>query len=189
MLADSIRASFDVAPQMWAPGSQMAERLFPDSYAFSITQQRQKYFGLLRGGDIEAANQYNNSLFNATRARKIMSALHITNYNVGEVLSDFWFNHLNVQVAGRIFGLDYDRTLRRQVCKTFYDMLLTSAKHPAMIVYLNNIANAKRIMNGSGVVLADVNENYGREVIELHTLGTGPIWGVIGGVPQYAYTQ
>jgi uncharacterized protein (DUF1800 family) len=188
MLADAIRSSFSVAPQLWSPGVQKAEELFANSYSLNITAQYQRFVTFINAGDPHGANLYRMSLFQATRARKILSALHVPNYNVGEVLSDFWFNHLNVQVSTGIFGLDYDRTLRRNVCKTFYDVLLASAKHPAMVTYLNNNTNSKRIVSG-GVVRADVNENYGREVIELHTLGSGPISGVVGGVPQYVYTQ
>ena len=82
-----------------------------------------------------------------------------------EVLVDFWSNHLNVANFGDAVWWsrhDYDRAvIRRHALGKFSDMLVSSATHPAMLTYLNNAESTKD----------DPNENYGRELLELHTVG------------------
>jgi uncharacterized protein (DUF1800 family) len=102
-----------------------------------------------------------------------------------EVMVDFWFNHFNVY-AGK--GLDralvssYERdAIRPYVLGRFRDMLGATAKHPAMLFYLDNwlsVAPGFQPARGrNSPVLAQnakssgLNENYAREVMELHTLG------------------
>ncbi len=88
---------------------------------------------------------------------------------VYEMLCDFWHNHLNVHLFAnwsyRHLATEYDRAvIRPHALGRFADLLQASAKAPAMLVYLDNTrSNA----NSS----AGVNENYGRELLELHTLG------------------
>jgi uncharacterized protein (DUF1800 family) len=82
-----------------------------------------------------------------------------------EVLVDFWSNHLNVSNFGDTVWWsrhDYDRAvIRRHALGKFSDMLAASATHPAMLTYLNNAESTKD----------NPNENYGRELLELHTVG------------------
>lgn len=82
-----------------------------------------------------------------------------------EVLVDFWSNHLNVANFGDNVWWsrhDYDRAvIRRHTLGKFSDMLAASATHPAMMTYLNNAESTKD----------NPNENYGRELLELHTVG------------------
>ncbi|HTG47788.1 MAG TPA: DUF1800 domain-containing protein [Actinomycetota bacterium] len=82
-----------------------------------------------------------------------------------EVMVDFWSNHLNVtnpSDSGWNCRHDYDRTvIRAHALGRFVDMLKASAKHPAMLQYLNNAESNKW----------SPNENYGRELLELHTVG------------------
>jgi uncharacterized protein DUF1800 len=82
-----------------------------------------------------------------------------------EVMVDFWSNHLNVTNpfdSGWDCRHDYDRrVIRAHALGRFEDMLLASAKHPAMLYYLNNAESSKY----------SPNENYGRELLELHTVG------------------
>ncbi|WP_395402082.1 DUF1800 domain-containing protein [Pseudoduganella sp. UC29_106] len=82
-----------------------------------------------------------------------------------EVMVDFWFNHFNVfQGKGqdRVLVSSYERdAIRPHVFGKFRDLLAATAKHPAMLHYLDN-----------WVSKADgLNENYARELMELHTLG------------------
>ena len=81
-----------------------------------------------------------------------------------EQLTWFWFNHFNVfQGKGnlRLMLGDYEAGLRRHALGRFGDLLIASATHTAMLRYLDNEKNA-----------ADrINENYARELMELHTLG------------------
>jgi uncharacterized protein (DUF1800 family) len=90
-----------------------------------------------------------------------------------ESLVDFWFNHFNV-FAGK--GLDrlwvgayQEQAIRPFVLGRFKDLLRATAKHPAMLFYLDNWQN---IAPGTGPKGdGGINENYAREVMELHTLG------------------
>ena len=81
-----------------------------------------------------------------------------------EVMVDFWSNHLNVtNPSDRVWDNrhDYDRqVIRKHALGRFEDMLIASATHPAMLLYLNNADSTKD----------NPNENYGRELLELHTV-------------------
>jgi uncharacterized protein (DUF1800 family) len=89
---------------------------------------------------------------------------------LAEVLVDFWMNHFNVAAgsSGRTkYDISpYDRiVLRPNVLGNFGDLLLADAKSPAMGDYLDNRRNR----------VGAINENYGREVLELHTVSVnGP---------------
>ncbi|ROP32179.1 DUF1800 domain-containing protein [Couchioplanes caeruleus] len=84
-----------------------------------------------------------------------------------EVMVDFWSNHLNVTCpSSDVWDSrpDYDRTvIRKHALGRFADMLKASARHPAMLSYLDNRYSTR----------AAPNENYGRELLELHTVGLG----------------
>ena len=91
-----------------------------------------------------------------------------------EVLVDFWFNHFNV-FAGkgpvRQYVYDFERTaIRPHVFGSFRTMLGAVADSPAMLFYLDNwqsSAPGTQTLRGPG----GLNENYARELLELHTLG------------------
>ncbi|MBV9290989.1 MAG: DUF1800 domain-containing protein [Frankiales bacterium] len=82
-----------------------------------------------------------------------------------EVMCDFWANHLNVtNPSDNVWDNrhHYERyVIRAHALGKFSDMLVASAKHPAMLQYLNNADSTKDAPN----------ENYGRELLELHTVG------------------
>ena len=80
-------------------------------------------------------------------------------------MTEFWFNHLNVFTGKgtvRPFAGHYAaNAIRTNALGKFEDLLLASARHPAMLFYLDQAqSNAKGL-----------NENYARELMELHTLG------------------
>lgn len=92
-----------------------------------------------------------------------------------EVMVDFWFNHFNVY-AGK--GLDhlwvgaYEReAIRPYVLGRFRDLLGASARHPAMLFYLDNWQNTAPDSAEARGKHRGLNENYARELMELHTLG------------------
>jgi uncharacterized protein (DUF1800 family) len=96
----------------------------------------------------------------ATLARQFWSERQLF-----EVMVDFWSNHLHVTCP---FGgawatrTGYDRdVIRAHALGRFSDLLHASARHPAMLRYLDNDRSHRR----------SVNENYGRELLELHTVG------------------
>jgi uncharacterized protein (DUF1800 family) len=82
-----------------------------------------------------------------------------------EVMVDFWSNHLNVTNpfdGGWDVRTAYDNdVIRKHALGRFSDMLKASARDPAMLRYLDNADSDRR----------SVNENYGRELLELHTVG------------------
>ena len=117
-----------------------------------------------------------------------------------EVLVDFWGNHFNIDVKKSLCRAlkpaDDRDVIRSHVLGMFRDLLEASAKSPAMLVYLDNSQNSvtrdkpgavesamremyvqRMIGNGQSAkaLLGDgregPNENYGREILELHTLG------------------
>jgi uncharacterized protein (DUF1800 family) len=82
-----------------------------------------------------------------------------------EVMTGFWSDHFNVsQLKGDsafFKTAEDDAVIRRHALGKFRDLLEASARSPAMLYYLDNARNTK----------SAVNENYGRELMELHTLG------------------
>jgi len=133
---------------------------------------------------------------------KVFRALD-SNRQLEEVLVDFWFNHFNVDLAKNVAQTQnllhlligsYERdAIRPHVLGHFKDLLLATARHPAMLYYLDNwesiapgafdvgpFAPNRGILNGlpNAIIPSPLsrlahglNENYGREVMELHTLG------------------
>jgi uncharacterized protein (DUF1800 family) len=90
-------------------------------------------------------------------------------------MTEFWFNHLNVYVgkgAVRPFVGHYlVNAIRSNAMGRFEDLLLASARHPAMLLYLDqarSVAEGSKGPDGKG---RGLNENYARELMELHTLG------------------
>jgi uncharacterized protein (DUF1800 family) len=98
--------------------------------------------------------------------RSLLRDLYSKN-QLKEQLTWFWMNHFNVsQNKNDIRALigDYEETaIRPHVLGKFRDLLAATAIHPAMLIYLDNVQNAA----------GHINENYAREIMELHTLGVG----------------
>ena len=95
-----------------------------------------------------------------------------------EVLVDFWFNHFNVfagKGATRNYVTQYEReAIRPYVLGHFRDMLGATAKSPAMLFYLDNwLSSSAQGARGAQTNRRSqgINENYSRELLELHTLG------------------
>lgn len=113
-------------------------------------------------------------------AAKLLRAVY-SERQLEEVLVDFWFNHFNVNAgkgATRNYVGEYEReAIRPYVLGRFRDMLGATAKSPAMLFYLDNWLSSGAEVRGAGVRGAEVrrstglNENYARELLELHTLG------------------
>lgn len=84
-----------------------------------------------------------------------------------EVMTAFWHEHFSVNAYANegtaVFFPDYDRMLRGHAFGNFRQMLGDVARAPAMLTYLNNEASRA----------SPANENYARELLELHTLGIG----------------
>jgi uncharacterized protein (DUF1800 family) len=98
-----------------------------------------------------------------------------------ERLVAFWSNHLCVSAGSKLLVAplagSYERdVIRPHVLGRFEDMVLASAKHPAMLVYLDNFQSIGPSSPTAGASRRNgarrgLNENYARELLELHTLG------------------
>src|SRR5580658_4508789 len=107
-----------------------------------------------------------NDLAREAATRSLLRDLYSKN-QLKEQLTWFWMNHFNVAQSKndiRAFVGDYEETaIRPHVLGKFHDLLAATVTHPAMLEYLDNFQNAK----------GHINENYAREIMELHTMGVG----------------
>ncbi len=111
-----------------------------------------------------------------------------SNRQLQEQLADFWYNHFNVYLDKgneRFLVPAYERdAIRPHVMGNFRDLLLATAQSPAMLYYLDNFQSvAPPKPNDKRKNARGLNENYGRELLELHTLG------VDGGYTQKDVTE
>ena len=110
-----------------------------------------------------------------------------SNRQLQEVLADFWYNHFNVFLdkgADRYLVTSYERdAIRPYVLGRFEDLLRATAQSPAMLFYLDNWESVGPQSPAGKRRQAGLNENYGRELLELHTLG------VDGGYTQKDVTE
>ena len=120
---------------------------------------------------------------------KLLRAIE-SNRQLAEELDDFWFNHFNVYYdkgSDRFSIPDYEReAIRPNVLGKFRDLLEATAKSPAMLFYLDNFQSVRPDIDANSKnrrVKRGLNENYGRELMELHTLG------VNGGYTQKDVTE
>jgi len=112
-----------------------------------------------------------------------------------EVMTDFWFNHFNIYLykdSDQYLVTSYERdVIRPRALGKFKDLLVATAQSPAMLFYLDNWASegpkspaAVAANKGkTGQAGSGLNENYGRELMELHTLS------VNGGYSQHDVTE
>jgi hypothetical protein len=115
-------------------------------------------------------------------AQKLIRAVE-SRRQLQEVLVDFWFNHFNVSAEKgpvRWMVTSYERdAIRPHVFGRFRDMLGATARHPAMLFYLDNWTSVRDGFEPGRRGLPPalrrnargLNENYARELLELHTLG------------------
>ena len=120
---------------------------------------------------------------------KMLRAVESTR-QLAEELDDFWFNHFNVfyeKGADRFLIPQYERdAIRPHVLGQFRDLLEATAKSPAMLFFLDNFESVRPDLDANDKkrkVKRGLNENYGRELMELHTLG------VNGGYTQKDVTE
>ena len=87
----------------------------------------------------------------------------------------FWSNHFTVSVANgqtlSLAGAFEREAIRPNITGTFEDMALASTHHPAMLLYLNNAQSIGPNSVAGRISGKGINENLGRELMELHTLG------------------
>jgi len=141
-----------------------------------------------------ATNGPVNVVINELQQAKLLRALY-SERQLQEVMADFWFNHFNVYLnkdADQYLVTAYERdVIRAHALGKFKDLLVATAQSPAMLFYLDNWLSmgpqspaAVAANTGKpGKASAGLNENYGRELMELHTLS------VNGGYTQHDVTE
>jgi uncharacterized protein (DUF1800 family) len=160
-LPEAARAQIEAMPDVHG---------FPFDIAVSFDQQGKSANQVTDPEQRKAAQQvYQQALSDRARqaaARTILRALYSPD-QLRERLTWFWFNHFNVhqyKANIRVLVGDYeDRAIRPFALGRFRDLLSATLHHPAMLRYLDNADNAA----------GHLNENYAREIMELHTMGVG----------------
>ena len=135
---------------------------------------------------IQSANGPQAIVAQDLMAAKLFRAVY-SNRQLEEVLADFWYNHFNVYIdkgADRYLVTAYERDeIRPRVLGKFEDLLRSTARSPAMLFYLDNWESVGAQSPAGVKRKRGLNENYGRELLELHTLG------VDGGYTQKDVTE
>ena len=142
----------------------------------NITTEQKRINALPEGADKQAArqklNEQGNQAAYATRRRELLRAIY-SPAQLKEQMVWFWLNHFSVyEYKANVRWLlgDYsDQAIRPHALGHFRDLVMATLEHPAMLQYLDNAQNAA----------GHINENYARELMELHTLG------VDGGYSQH----
>jgi uncharacterized protein (DUF1800 family) len=140
--------------------------------------QNEKYREVLQKYYRENGLQQPQRIIAELQASRILRAVY-SERQLHEVMVDFWTNHFNI-FAGK--GADrwllpaYDRdTIRPHALGKFLPLLQATAQSPAMLFYLDNFQSVSPNMNRPGPRAQQqrrgINENYARELMELHTLG------------------
>ena len=110
---------------------------------------------------------------------KVLRAV-LSQRQLQEVLTDFWVNHFNIDLGKSGDEILYANQFEQQAIRPhalgkFRDLLLATAESPAMMIYLDNHTSIGPDSPAAGrqkkSARGGLNENYGREVMELHTLG------------------
>jgi uncharacterized protein (DUF1800 family) len=141
--------------------------------------ERRRQMREMREEGLESSRRIGAELSAARLQRAVYSERQLE-----AVMTDFWFNRFNVywgEGMNRWLVPDYEReAIRPHVFGRFEDMLRATARHPAMLFYLDNwrsIAPDSLRPEGGARAARDLpegagfNENYARELLELHTLG------------------
>jgi uncharacterized protein (DUF1800 family) len=137
------------------------------------------------------ANQRPQVVMNDLLAQRILRAAE-SDRQLNEVMVDFWMNHFNVfsgKGIDRFLLTSYERdVIRPHIWGHFEDLLMATAKSPAMLFYLDNARSIAASENRPAIPQrfgrrsmemprqqllrqGGLNENYAREIMELHTLG------------------
>src|SRR5258707_7732225 len=160
-LPDAVRTQIEAMPDV---------HKFPFDIAVAFDAQSKSANQVADPEQKKAAQQVFQQAMNdrakQAAARSILRALYAPD-QLRERMTWFWFNHFNVhqyKANIRVLVGDYeDRAIRPNALGKFRNLLVATLHHPAMLRYLDNSDNA----------VGHLNENYAREIMELHTMGVG----------------
>ncbi len=142
------------------------EQLNPQDIDDSQLEAHLKDLPLLKVTDrraLYALNDYEWRVYQTQVRAMLRRAIH-SNRQLQERMTEFWTDHFNINANDVDYAPDLlvlHNTFRQGALGSFRDLLFASAKSPAMLMYLDNFVNVKDAPN----------ENYARELLELHTLG------------------
>lgn len=220
---DALRLTNQQVSDLYPRAGQVARMAIKDGVIDkdSVKTDRAAYREVIRNYMEEKGLKPEQDLFRQFFCQKVLRAAYSRN-QLQEVMTDFWFNHFNVSITKNDcaeFIPAYERdVIRPNALGHFGDLLLKTAKSPAMLYYLDNFSSSAPLAEGEGggraggfggardaeaggtvaIVGGDstemaqiqqfrknrgLNENYAREVMELHTMG------VDGGYTQQDVTQ
>ena len=127
-------------------------------------QQQGKELKLDRQGLARIKGRFEQKIFLQASKGRMLRTLESPRH-LEEVMVDFWYNHFNVfgrQGLNRLYFSSYEeQAIRPYALGNFRQLLGATAHHPAMLIYLDNWQSHR----------GRINENYARELLELHTLG------------------
>ncbi len=140
-----------------------------------VPREREAFVAM--GSGVNSSGAIGIELAQARVLRDILSERQLET-----LMTDLWFNHFNVSLdkgPDRWYTASYEReAIRPHALGKFSDLLLATATSPAMMVYLDNLESVgpDSAANGGDRPVGNkgprgLNENYGREVMELHTVG------------------
>jgi uncharacterized protein (DUF1800 family) len=145
-----------------------SEQSDPAQALLSLREQRKAIDAMAEGADKEQARKRLNDeggrrAYQAVRLELLQAVYEPA--QLREQMVWFWLNHFSVfqyKADARWLLADYaERAIRPHALGHFRELVLATLEHPAMLQYLDNAQNAA----------GHVNENYARELMELHTLG------------------
>lgn len=118
-------------------------------------------------------NQYKSQIIREVKQAHLARAIH-SSRQLETVMTDFWLNHFNVFIGKKAIAFwlaDYESKLQENALGNFRNLLDITAHHPAMLLYLDNDLNTDPNSPQKQGNARGINENYARELMELHTLG------------------
>lgn len=214
---DAINLSNTEVENLYPRNAQVVRFAVRDGAVHKDSVNSKEYRNLLTAYMKEKGYRPQQELYRQFINQKILRA-SFTNNQFRELMTDFWFNHFNValsknQCASYVPAYERD-VIRPNVFGSFENLLLSTAKSPAMLMYLDNFTSSgtnvpmdlpEGMMMGNAAnpqqkkaraaalqklqankkknAKSGLNENYAREVMELHTMG------VDGGYTQSDVTQ
>jgi uncharacterized protein (DUF1800 family) len=199
---DALELSNEEVANTYPRGGQVLRMAIRDGVIprDSVKTDRKEYREVLQTYMAQKGLKREQDLFRQLFCQKVLRAAYSEN-QLREVMTDFWFNHFNVSITKNDcaeFIPAYERdVIRPNALGRFGELLLKTAKSPAMLYYLDNFISSVPLREDQSVMPADslgqalqqarrnrgLNENYAREVMELHTLG------VDGGYTQQDVTE
>lgn len=143
-------------------------QLFPETVPDAFADSLYGWFPMLEASPrVAYANRDGNRMeYTRSIARHALLRQVYSNRQVHEVMTEFWLNHFHVFAQDNHawpFRPGYDKTIRALALGRFEDLLKAADTHPAMLIYFNQDRSTG----------TRINENLGRELLELHTVGIG----------------